>query len=355
MTEVFDVVDGGLLTTIQDAGRRDFAHLGVPESGAADPWSLAVANLLVDNDPGAAVLEVTLVGPTLAIRSATTIGLAGADLGARIQGGRRLAPGRSHRVAAGEILEIPGDGPMGPAVGSRLYLAIPGGVDAPIILGSRSTCLAAGFGGLDGRALRSGDRIAAASPTAGEPIGGGPAGNVASGSRVGRIRPELVWPEADDAFRASDPTTPAVPATLRVIAGPALGLETLAAMNWRVGSAADRVGVRLEGERVPDGIGGETTTTAVPWGAIQVPAGGSPIILGADHQATGGYRVVGVVISADLPVLGQLRPGSPVRLAVIDRAAALLALRARRDALVDGAAALRDATGWDALIDTAGG
>jgi 5-oxoprolinase (ATP-hydrolysing) subunit C len=356
MTEVFDVLDGGLLTTIQDAGRREYAHLGVPESGAADPWSLAVANLLVGNDPGAAVLEVTLVGPTLAVRSAITIGLAGADLGARIRGGRRLAPGRSHRLTAGDILEIPGDGAMGSAVGIRMYLAIPGGVDAPIVLGSRSTCLAAAFGGLDGRGLRSGDRVAAAPQMARDPIAGGPAGTEAAGPRTARVRPELVWPETDDgAFLGRDPATPAEPATLRVIPGPAPGLDALANMEWRVGSAADRVGVRLEGERAPDGIGGETTTTGVPWGAIQVPAGGSPIVLGADHQATGGYRVVGVVISADLPVLGQLRPGSSVRLATVDRAAALAALRARRDALVAGAAALRDATGWDALIDTAGG
>jgi antagonist of KipI len=115
------------------------------------------------------------------------------------------------------------------------------------------------------------------------------------------------------------------------------------------------VGIRLDGEPLPDGIGGEVTTHAVPWGAIQVPSDGRPIILGADHQVTGGYRVVGVVISAELPILGQLRPGAPVRLAATDRATAIAALVARRDALVAGAAALRDAAAWDALIDAAGG
>ena len=126
-------------------------------------------------------------------------------------------------------------------------------------------------------------------------------------------------------------------------------------MDWQVGSASDRVGVRLDGKPVPDGIGGEATTQGIPWGAIQVPADGRPIVLGADHQPTGGYRVVGVVISADLPVLGQLRPGSPVRLEAVDRPAALAALRGRRETLVAGAAALRDAVGWGALIDSAGG
>jgi len=343
MTAVLDVLDGGLLTTIQDAGRRDFAHLGVPESGAADPWSLAVANLLVGNEPDAAVLEMTLVGPTLAVRAgmAVTIGLAGADLGGRIRGGRRLAPGRSHRLAPGDVLEIPGDRLPERATGSRAYLAIPGGIDAPVLLGSLSTCLAAGFGGLDGRALRADDAIAAAAP-----------------ARSTFVHPELVWPEPYDVdadVGGGDAAATTAPVSLRVIAGPAPGVDTLATMQWRVGSAADRVGVRLDGDPLPDGIGGETTTQGVPWGAIQVPAGGAPIILGADHQATGGYRVVGVVISADLPVLGQLGPGAPVRLAVVDRAAALVALRARRDALAAGAAALREAWGWDALIESAGG
>lgn len=225
------------------------------------------------------------------------------------------------------------------ASGARAYLAVPGGIEAPVVLGSRSTCLAAGFGGLDGRPLRSGDLIAAAV---------GP-------SRL--VDPELVWPDADDPGEGagrSAGTTPA-PTILRAVGGPGTGLERLAELDWRVGAATDRVGVRLEAEHVPEGIGGEIATQGVPWGTIQVPPDGRPIILGADHQSTGGYRVVGVVISADLPVLGQLRPGDPVRLAPADRASALAALRVQRDALLVGAAALRDAAGWGALIDSAGG
>ena len=332
---VFRVLDGGVLTTVQDAGRPDWTHLGVPESGAADPWSLAVANLLVGNEPAAASIEVTLVGPTLAAHAAVSIALAGADLGVRIRGGRRLAPGRSHRLAAGDVLEIPGDGPTAPAAGSRAYLAIPGGVDVPAVLGSRSTCLAGGFGGLDGRALRSGDQITAPS----RPI-------------AALLRPELIWPDAD---AGAGSRAVATPATLRVVAGPSDGLGALVGREWRVGSAADRVGVHLDGDPVADGIGGETTTHGVPWGAIQVPPDGRPIVLGADHQTTGGYRVVAVVISADLPLLGQLRPGATVRLIATDRAAALVALEDRRAALLAGAAALRDAAGWGALIDSAGG
>ena len=333
-TDLLGVLDGGLLTTVQDAGRPDWTHLGVPESGAADPWSLAVANLLVGNEPAAAALEMTLGGPTLAVHAAVSIGLAGADLGARIRGGRHLAPGRSHRLAADDVLEVPGGGPTAAAAGSRAYLAIPGGVDVPAVLGSRSTCLAGGFGGLDGRPLRLGDQIAA------------------TGAAAILLRPELVWP--DDEIGGGSRAGPA-PASLRVVAGPASGLDALVAGEWRVGSAADRVGVRLDGDPLADGIGGETTTQGVPWGAIQVPSDGQPIVLGPDHQTTGGYRVVAVVISADLPLLGQLRPGAPVRLVATDRAAALVGLQDRRAALLAGAAALHDAAGWDALIESAGG
>ncbi|MEO5941417.1 MAG: biotin-dependent carboxyltransferase family protein [Candidatus Limnocylindrales bacterium] len=348
--DVFTVRDGGLQTTIQDAGRPEWGHLGVPRSGAADPWSLAVANLLAGNDPGDAALEMLLVGPTLIVHSDLTIGLAGADLGARIDGGRRLVPGRSHRVAGGEILTFraPSDASeAGP--GARGYLAIAGGLDVPIVLGSRSTCLAGCFGGIDGRVIGAGDRLGVRAEDAAR---GGR-------SRPPRTPPDLVWPEADGAagWRPGQPTI------LRVLPAPSMGAgaedvatahAALIERDWQVGSAADRVGVRLDGDPLPAGIGAETTTHGVPWGAIQVPPDGRPIVLGADHQATGGYRVAGVVISADLALIGQLRPGAPVRLVATDRATALAALSVRRAALTAGAAALREAAGWSALIDAAG-
>ena len=334
----FDVIEGGLLTTIQDAGRPDWQHLGVPESGAADPWSRAVANLLIGNDSGDAVLEMTVVGPTLRTTTATTIGLAGADLGARIRDGHRLRPDRSHRLAAGDIIEIPGS--RSAAGGIRAYLAIEGGVDVPVVLGSRSTCLAGGFGGLDGRPIKTGDRI------------------VSRGHRAGARRPtsprpsELVWPVPDVPPGGSHAEPVGV---LRFLAGPGAGAADVAAAAWVVGRAADRVGIRLDGPSLPAGVAGETTSHGVPWGAIQLPPDGRPIVLGADHQTTGGYRVCGVVISADLAVLGQLGPGSAVRLMEVDRATALAALREQRERLVAGAAAVRDAAGWDALLAGAGG
>ena len=123
---------------------------------------------------------------------------------------------------------------------------------------------------------------------------------------------------------------------------------------WRIAPAADRVGVRLEGPALP-GIGGETLTHGVPWGAVQVPPDGIPIVLGADHQTTGGYRVVAVVIAADRPALGRLLPGDEVRFAPTDLEAADAALREERAKLAVGARAMRDAAGWERLAASAGG
>jgi antagonist of KipI len=327
----FEIVDGGMATTVQDGGRPGWAHLGVPESGACDPWSLAVANLLVGNDPYAAALEMTLVGPTFVARRATIIGVAGADLGGRIVDGRRLAPGRSHRIEAGQTIAFPGDGPDRRA---RTYLAVPGGIDVPETLGSRSTCLAAAFGGIDGRMLRAGDRVRA----------------VADGGREAPtdVTPgERVWPSDPDAAQGER--------ILRVVAGPGPGADALVAGSWRVGREADRVGVRLDGVPLPDGIAGEAVAQGVAWGAIQVPPDGRPIVLGADHQTTGGYPVVAVVIAADRAILGQLRPGADVRFRAIGRGEAITALREQRAALIAGAAALIEGARWDELARSAGG
>ena len=317
---LFEVLDGGLLTTVQDAGRPDWTHLGVPESGAADPWALAVANLLVGNEAGAAVLEATIVGPTLRALRAATIAVAGADLGGRV-GAKRVAPERTHELAAGDVLEWPGGEHRS---GCRAMIAVHGGFAVPDVLGSRSTCLAGAFGGYDGRPLRAGDILAAPDTAA---------------------VPTRAWPNADRSTTA----------TLHVVPGPSGGLDELTRTVWRVAPASDRVGVRLDGPDLAAGIGGEATTHGVPWGAIQVPPDGRPIVLGPDHQTTGGYRVVGVVISADRRVLGQLTPGAEIRLEATTLEAAREALDAQRRELVAGAAAIRDAARWDALAHAAGG
>lgn len=323
---VFEVLDGGLLTTIQDSGRPETTSLGVPVSGAADPWTLARANILVGNEPEAAALELTIVGPSLRALRPVTIALSGADLGARVDG-RWLPPDRTHHVQAGQVMTF-----AGPGSGARAILALPGGFDVPIVLGSRSTCLAGGFGGFHGRAIRAGDVLM------GRPD-------------FGSVPGDRAWPAAD----RPGPARPRGPLTLRVLPASSPGIEALVDRTWRVAPASDRVGTRLEGEPVPPGIGGEATTHGVPWGAIQVPSDGRPIILGPDHQTTGGYRVVAAVVSADRPVFAALTPGDPVRLVRTSMDEAVESLRTMRQALADGAAALREADHWTALAHTAGG
>lgn len=332
---MLEVLDGGLLTTVQDRGRPDWTHIGVPTSGAADAWSLAVANLLVGNDRGEAALEMTIVGPRLRARRDGVIALAGADLGARIAGGRRLAVGRTHAVAATDVIEFDRDEPSRSG-GARCYLAIPGGIDVPVVLGSRSTCLPGGFGGLEGRALRAGDVIAAR-----------------GGTGVPRPAADVVWPRAAEAAAGSDGEAP--PVTLRIVPGIGSGIEELLDGVWRVGAAADRVGIRLDGGVLSERARGEVLTHGIPSGAIQVPPDGRPIILTADHQTTGGYRAPAVVIGADLRLVGQLVPGDDVRFDRTDLAAADAALRAQRVELAAGAAALREAAAWHRLATSAGG
>jgi biotin-dependent carboxylase-like uncharacterized protein len=329
-----EVVEPGLLSTVQDAGRRDWTHLGVPVGGACDPWSLAVANLLAGADAGAAALEMTIVGPTLAVHEATIVGLAGADLGGFVrETGRRLLPGRSHVLAAGTTVAFPGAGTAG---GARAYLSVPGGFDVPEVLGSASTLLSAGFGGIDGRALRAGDVLRGHGP--------GPATN---GERA------WPWLEGDPLGDLASPG----PRRLRIVGGPAPGSDALVATEWRVRPDSDRVGLRLEpasagGPPLP--ASGELLSHGVVRGAIQLPPGGVPLVLLADHQTTGGYPVAAVVARADHPMLGQLRPGDTVRFAAVSPDEARAAWLEQSQALARGAAALHDGGPWDELWQSAG-
>ena len=335
-----EVVEPGFLTTVQDAGRPDWTHLGVPVGGACDSWSLAVANLLAGADAGTAALEMTIAGPTLAVRAATIVGLAGADLGGIVrETGRRLLPGRSHWLAAGSTIAFPGGDP---GAGARAYLALPGGIDVPAVLGSRATLLSAGFGGIDGRPARAGDRLAgaAAVDSALPPPG------------------ERAWPwlDGDPFASAGEP--------LRVVAGPGPGVEEIVVRAWRVGPDSDRIGLRLEaaGDAATATAGGAGTVAGsgellshgVVHGAIQLPPGGTPLVLLADHQTTGGYHVAAVVARTDHPRLGQLRPGEVVRFVAVGHDDARAAYAEEARALARGAAALRGEDAWDELWRSAG-
>ncbi len=332
---MLEVVDPGLLAAIQDGGRLDHPDLGVPRSGACDPWSLAVANILVGAAPTAPAIEVTIGGAVFRAAEPCVVGLAGAGLGARVVGQttRAVPAGSTIALAAGDRLELPGGGK-----GTRAYLSLHGGLAIPSALGSASTLASAGLGGIGGRALRAGDLVRATADRAAMP----------------GAAPGCVWPRLaeDPAERAGQP--------LRVLAGPDLtmtgpgALDSLAARSWIVSPQSDRMGLRLDGQPiVPDRHGDLLTHGVVP-GAVQLLPTGQPVALLVDAQPTGGYPVIAAVITADLPLLGQLRPGDRVGFEIVDLEHAVDALRRQRAALADGARLVRADMPWEDLAAWSG-
>jgi biotin-dependent carboxylase-like uncharacterized protein len=294
------VVRPGLLTTVQDAGRRGAARWGVPRSGFADPFSAAVANRLAGNLPEAALLEAALGGIEFEALRALAVGVAGATAdvavdGVRADRSRTIALRAGQRVAVGPARE-----------GLRVYVAVSGGIAVPPLLGSRSALLSPAFEGVLGRKLAARDELAA--------------GDV-----------PIPEPRASAAAAA----LPFAAGEVRAIAGPQRGLFGEAAARaffgspFRVSSRSDRRGLRLEGEPVPPSEG-EIPPEGVVVGSVQVPAGGEPIVLMPDGPVTGGYPKIAVVVAADLPVLGQLRPGDTVRFREVSREEALAAWDARQ-------------------------
>jgi biotin-dependent carboxylase-like uncharacterized protein len=262
---MIEVLAAGPLTTVQDRGRPGWAHLGVPPSGAVDSNALALGNRLVGNDTGAAALEATLSGPRLRFRAAALVAVTGAET---------EASDRPLEVGAGEVLELGGF-----LNGVRAYVSVRGGIDVEPVLGSRSTDLLSGLGPPQ---LREGDVL---------PIGPEPA----------------TAPQLD---LEPPPPLPAEP-ILRLLPGPRddwFAPNALAG-TWRVSPSSNRVGVRLEGPQIERIRHEELLSEGVVTGALQVPPSGQPILLLNDHPTTGGYPVLGVVHSDDLPLVGQLRPG----------------------------------------------
>lgn len=290
------VLRAGMLTTVQDSGRRGHRADGVPLSGAADPLALRLANLVAGNDEHAAGFECTLVGPTLRFARDAVVAWGGAESAA-------LPSGRPVAVRAGATLEI---GPL--RRGARGYLAIAGGIDVTPVLGSRSTFVRAGLGGLDGRALRDGDAL---------PIAAGTRDTRGSWQIDERIVPRHV-------------ATP----TVRVIAGAhAEDFEGWREREFSVSAHSDRMGVRLAGVVARRGPARELVSSPVAPGTIQVPPDGQPIVLLAEAQTIGGYPQLAHVITADLPLVAQLRPGEAVKFTEVSLDEALRAAAARERAL----------------------
>jgi len=304
---IIGVESAGAFTTIQDLGRPGWGSSGVPPSGAMDELALRAANLLAGNDEGAAALEITVSGPRLRFEEDAVCALAGATFDARIND-QPIEPGRSVLVPVGTTLRI------GSArAGLRGYLAIRGGIAVEPVLGSRSTLVSAGIGGLDGGALTDGATL---------PVG-------PSAPYDGRTR----------ALKAD-----ALPgaAELRAIPGPqedAFAPGTLDAFfsnSFTVSPRSDRAGVRLDGEALVLSGPADLDPEGVVTGAVQVPADGLPIVLGPDRPATGGYVKIATVIAADLPLLAQARPADTLRFAATTVEDARAAWRERLEALRNG-------------------
>ena len=302
------VIRPGMLTTIQDRGRWGLQSRGVPVAGPMDPCSHRLANAVVGNDPDAATLEVTLLGPEVEFEDERIVAVTGAEFEVSLDGravmlGTPLVAGAGSRLRFGKRTR-----------GARAYLAVSGGIAVPPTLGSRSTHVVSALGGLDGRALRAGDRLPLGEQTAAPgPLGAG-------------VRPVVQLPDGH--------------ARLRVLPGPQDdrfapdALDTLQSAPYVIGNNSDRMGFRLSGPKLEHARGADIISDATPLGALQVPASGQPILLMADRQTTGGYPKIATLISADVSLAGQLSPGDRISFVVTSPREALAALIGQERALM---------------------
>lgn len=299
MSARLHILQPGPQTTVQDPGRHGFQAYGVPVCGALDPVALRLANALVGNAPDQAALELRLAGPSFEVLdSPIRIAIAGAAATIEVTLGEtteRYEAWRAVDVPAGGRVRIGALRDSGCAV-----LAVSGGVDAPPVMGSRSTDLRGRFGGHQGRALAGGDHLPIGTPDA--PI---------------NACPEL-------------PNPPKAPEkiALRVVLGPQaeafteVARETFLGTPYRVSREADRMGMRLEGPALSFEKGADIVSDGIATGSIQVPGSGLPIVLLADHQTIGGYAKIATVISADLALAGRVLPGAEIHFRAVSVAEA---------------------------------
>jgi antagonist of KipI len=306
------VTKPGWLTTVQDSGRWGFQALGVPVGGAMDPYSHRLANAIAGNPADAATLEVTLVGPELVFEDERLVAIAGAEFEMALNGHSAPSAG-AFVVSAGATLRF------GRRLrGTRAYLAVAGGIATPRALGSRATHLPSGMGGVDGRALKAGDRLPLG------PAASHPATESLAKTRTGRTVRDL----------------PDGQATLRVLPGPqterfAIGaFDTLQSAPYRVTANSNRMGFRLAGPPLAHAHGADVISDATPLGVLQVPASRQPILLMADRQTAGGYPKLATVITADIGLAGQLAPGDAITFAACSPREAMAALIAQERSLM---------------------
>ncbi|MBQ9307384.1 MAG: biotin-dependent carboxyltransferase family protein [Clostridia bacterium] len=310
---LFEVLRPGLLTTVQDAGRTGHAHEGFPTCGAMDPFYYALVNSLCGNAPGAAVLECTALGPKLKVQGRALVAVspnAGVSVnGSTVQGATPIL------LEDGDELEIT------EIRGLRAYIACYGGFDVLQVLGSRSTDLKTHIGGMDGRGLKTGDSLK-------------------SLKECGWFRRKQILRRASHFQLPEHPWKAEAETVICVTPGPQSarfageGMDTFLGGTYAISPDSNRMGIRLTGPGIAS-VDGTTDilSDGMLSGSIQVSAGGQPIIMTADHQTTGGYAKIAVVIPSDLPVLAQLMPGARVRFQMVDEAEALRRYRQQTETL----------------------
>jgi antagonist of KipI len=282
-----EILTPGVLTTVQDWGRPGYQNLGIAESGAMDTFSFVAANRLVGNPDNSACLEITLVGPKIRFLRPTWGSLTGAHLSAHLNQ-YPLTPGRTFKAEKGDLISF------GPRVyGIRAYLAVAGGFDVPVVLGSRSTYVYAGFGGYEGRPLRKGDTLSAFTQ---------------------RGDNESTFAELPVEFQIEKYDS----SLIHVIVGPhedrftEEGLQTFFHSRYVVMSDSNRMGYRLKGPKITHRETPIVVSEATPVGAVQVPGQGTPVILLRERGTTGGYTKIACVISRDIDILAQIFPGEGI-------------------------------------------
>ena len=302
MKPTITVINGGLLTTVQDLGRYGYQRYGVPVSGAMDQYSMRIANILVGNNEGSAVLEITLLGPTLVFSSKTRVALTGSDLGATVNG-NPIGSWRSIDIPKGSTLSFTGG-----TSGTRAYLAILGGIDVVKTMGSRSTSIRESIGGYEGRSLEKGDRIKTFRSISNLP---------------------LITVSKQHIYNYSDIQP------VRVILGPQQemftqnGIDTFLSESYEISNDSNRIGIRLVGPKISHKVSADIISDGTTFGSIQIPGDGMPIILMADRGTTGGYAKIATVITADLWKVSQVLPGNSLTFKSITAGKAVAIYRKR--------------------------
>ncbi|MDW6004393.1 5-oxoprolinase subunit C family protein [Vibrio mangrovi] len=282
---MIEVIQAGPVVTVQDLGREGYRHHGVSRAGALDGLALTIANRLVGNPDNTAGLEMMFGATTLLFEKDVCFALTGSDCFAVLDG-TPVYPGWRCHAQAGQILRL-----SAPKQGLCAYLAVRGGISVPPVMGSAATDLQAGFGGVDGRPLRKGDRL---------------------------LLEENRQPAQVDLSEKVGVLLPTAEAVIRVCAGPEAGMYSVHARKqffssaWKISVSSNRMGFRLEGSPIAETLDGNLLSHAVFPGVIQIPPDGQPIILAAEGQTSGGYPRMAVVIDSDLWRLGQLRPGEMI-------------------------------------------